>query len=48
MEKELEPVDVRNLTVDEKQAVEEWRKRDKKTSKEIYLRVSNNYLVYID
>ena len=48
MEKEPEPVDVRNPTADEKQAVEEWGKRDKKTRKEICLRVSDEYLVYID
>ena len=47
-EKEPEPVDVRNPTADEKRAVEEWRKRDKKTRKEICLRVSDKYLVYID
>ena len=47
-DKEPEPVDVRNPTADEKQAVEEWRKRDKKTRKEICLRVSDEYLVYLD
>ena len=36
--KEPEPVDVRNPTAGEKRAVEEWRKRDKKTNKEICLR----------
>ena len=43
-----EPVDPRALTQAERNMINEWKKKDKKAQKEICLRISDEYLVYID
>ena len=48
MEAEPELADLKAITSAEQTAINEWRKKDKKVKKEICLRVSDEYLVYID
>ena len=43
-----EPVDPWAPTQVERNAINEWKKKDKKARKEICLRIPDEYLVYID
>ena len=43
-----EPVDPQAPTQAEQNIINEWKKKDKKARKEICLRISDAYLVYID
>ena len=47
---DAEPVlaDPRNITTAERQAIADWKKKDKKVRKEICLCISDEHLVYID
>ena len=47
---ETKPIPSKNnaITEGEKQAIADWRKKDKRAKKEICLRISDEYLVYID
>ena len=47
-EPELQPIDPQAVTQVERMALNEWKKKDKKVKKEICLRISDEYLVYID
>ena len=47
-EKEPTPVDPRTVTKSEQTVIDEWKKKDKKAKKEICLRISDEYLVYVD
>ena len=42
------PVDPKAITAVERTAIDKWRNKDKEAKKEICLRVSDEYLVYID
>ena len=48
MELELQPIEPWAVTQVERMALNEWKKKDKKAKKEICLRISDEYLVYID
>ena len=48
LEMEPVPVDARVPTQAEQTAINEWKKKDKRALKEICLRISDEYLVYID
>ena len=47
---DAEPVlaDPSNITMAERQAIADWKKKDKKARKEICLHISDEHLVYID
>ena len=47
-EKEPTLVDPWTVTKSEQTAIDEWKKKDKKAKKEICLRISDKYLVYVD
>jgi gag-polypeptide of LTR copia-type/Pol polyprotein, beta-barrel domain/Integrase core domain/Domain of unknown function (DUF4219)/GAG-pre-integrase domain/Zinc knuckle len=47
-EAEPTPVDPKNVSSAEGQAIADWKKKDKKARKEICLRISDEHLVYID
>jgi gag-polypeptide of LTR copia-type len=48
MEAEPVPAKTETVTPAEQQAIVEWKKKDKRARKEICLRISDEYLVYID
>ena len=48
MELEPQPIDPQLVTQVEKITINEWKKRDKKAKEEICLRISDEYLVYIN
>ena len=48
LETKLIPSKNNAITEGEKQAIADWRKKDKRVKKEICLRISDEYLVYID
>ena len=47
---EAEPTltDPNNVTVAERQAIADWKRKDKKARKEICLHISDEHLIYID
>ena len=47
-EPEPQPIDPQVVTQAERMALNEWKKKDKKAKKEVCLRISDEYLVYID
>ena len=48
MEMEPIPIDTNKVKPKERQAIVDWEKKDKKAHKEIYLCISDEYLVYVN